>query len=276
MPELTDDARTTLLGLTPERWTAVRAESARILDQLESSELRDSDLAEVRARLAGRILGGLDEAERTLAAEIVGPLLVANSSFDSVATDQAPRRAAELVPPTQVSLSQGQVLVRRGDPVTALALEQVDAFGLTTSRFDYVRLAGWALFSLLIVAVLLAWIWRFRPELWHRTNVLVLVGLVLVFATFALELTAGRSIIPFIVPTAAVGILVALLLDAGTAMMLTAVDRDRRRRRQRQLARDDGLRVLRWHRRDRGDPAGRPAQRVRPGRDRGGRRRPPS
>ncbi len=223
MPELTEAARTTLLGLTPERWAAVRAEGARILDQLESGELRDSDLAEVRARLAGRILGGLDEQERTLAAEIVGPLLVSNSSFDSVATDQARERAAELVPPTQVSLSQGQVLVRRGDPVTALALEQVDAFGLTTSRFDYVRLAGWALFSLLIVAVLLAWIWRFRPELWHRTNVLVLVGLVLVFGTFALELTAGRSIIPFFVPTAAAGILIALLLDAGTALVLTAV-----------------------------------------------------
>ena len=31
---------------TPARWTAVRTESARILDQLESSELRDSDLAD--------------------------------------------------------------------------------------------------------------------------------------------------------------------------------------------------------------------------------------
>ena len=61
------------------------------------------------------------------------------------------------------------------------------------------------------------------PSCWHRTNVLVLVGLVLVFGTFALELTAGRSIIPFFVPTAAAGILIALLLDAGTALVLTAV-----------------------------------------------------
>ena len=70
------------MSLAPPRWLAVRKESARILDQLESSELRDADLAEVRTRLAGRILGGLNEAERKLSAEIVGPLLVANSGFE--------------------------------------------------------------------------------------------------------------------------------------------------------------------------------------------------
>ena len=52
---------------------------------------------------------------------------------------------------------------------------------------------------------------------------LILIGLLLVFSSFALELTAGRTSLPYIVPTAAVGILVALLLDAGTAIVLTAV-----------------------------------------------------
>ncbi len=71
--------------------------------------------------------------------------------------------------------------------------------------------------------MLLAWVWRFRPELWHRTNALALVGLLLIISTFALELTAGRSGLPFIVPTAAVGILVALLLDASTGLLLMAL-----------------------------------------------------
>ncbi|MGZ8528230.1 MAG: hypothetical protein ACXWWR_05490, partial [Candidatus Limnocylindrales bacterium] len=82
IPGLSDEARANLMALPLTRWAEVRKESARILDQLESSELRDADLAEVRARLAGRILGGLNEAERKLSAEIVGPLLVPNSDFD--------------------------------------------------------------------------------------------------------------------------------------------------------------------------------------------------
>ena len=111
----------------------------------------------------------------------------------------------------------------RATAVTAEALEEIQAFGLGVARWDLTRLAGWALFSALLVGLLLAWVWRFRPELWHRTNALALVGLLLVIATFALELTAGRPGLPFIVPTAAVGILVALLLDAGAAMLLIAV-----------------------------------------------------
>jgi putative nucleotidyltransferase with HDIG domain len=223
LPGLSDESRANLMALPLSRWPVIRAEAARILDQLESSELRDSDLAVVRDRLAGRILGGLNEAERKLAAEIVSPLLVPNSGYDQAATDAARDRAAELIAPISVAVSQGQAIVRKGDPVTAAALEQIDAFGLTTARWDLARLAGWALFSILLVFLLLAWVWRFRHDLWHRTNVLALVGLLLVFATFALELTAGRPGLPFIAPTAAVGILVALLLDEGTAIVLTAV-----------------------------------------------------
>jgi cyclic-di-AMP phosphodiesterase PgpH len=223
LPELSDGSRAFLMALSPTRWPAIKAECARILDQLETTELRDADLADLRTRLAGRILGGLNEAERTLAAEIVGPLLVANSDYDQAETDAARARAAELVAPTLVSVSQGQAVVRKGDKVTDLALEQIEAFGLPAARWDLVRLAGWAVFSTLLVGLLLAWVWRFRPELWHRTNVLSLVGLLLVFATLALELTAGRSALPFIVPTAAIGMLVALLLDAGTAMVLMAI-----------------------------------------------------
>ena len=104
-----------------------------------------------------------------------------------------------------MSVSQGQTIVRKGDRVTAEALEEIQAFGLGVARWDLARLAGWALFSVLLVGLLLAWVWRFRPELWHRTNALALVGLLLVIATFALELTAGRPGLPFIVPTAAVG-----------------------------------------------------------------------
>jgi hypothetical protein len=223
LPALSDEARATLLALPLARWSVIRAESARILEQLESAELRDADLADVRARLAGRILGGLNEAERKLAAEIIGPVLLANSDYDQAETDQARDRAADAVAPTVVAVSQGQAIVRKGDPVTALALEKIEAFGLTTARWDLARLAGWALFSVLLVGFLLAWVWRFRPELWHHSNVLTLVGLLLLISTLALEVTSGRPGLPFILPTAAVGILVALLLDASTAIVLMAV-----------------------------------------------------
>jgi len=223
IPGLSDESQATLLAMTTDRWPAVRDEARRLLDQLERSELRDSDLANTRANLAGLVLGGLQASERQLVAELVAPVLTANSSYSAELTTAARLAAASAVAPVTVTLSQGQTIVRKGDPIGALEIEKIQAFGLTDARVDLARLAGWALLAILIVGLVLAWIYRFRPGLWHRTNVLVLIGMLLVFTTIALKLTAGRSVLPFFVPTAAAGILIAILLDASAAVVLTAV-----------------------------------------------------
>jgi putative nucleotidyltransferase with HDIG domain len=222
-PPLSDDAVDTLLGLDAARWTAVRREASRILQATLTTELRDTDVAQTRANLAGRMAGGLDEQERMLAAELISPLIVANSSFSQDLTDQARAAAAAAVQPVTVSVRQGQVVVRTGDQLTPADIETITALGLGEATTDVATLAGWFLLSVLAVGMLLAWIWRFRPALWHRDNVLVLIGLLLVGATLALKLTAGRAILQFFVPTAAIGMLLAILLDASVATMVMAI-----------------------------------------------------
>jgi putative nucleotidyltransferase with HDIG domain len=148
---------------------------------------------------------------------------VPNSSFSQDATDKARDKAADDVQPVMVTIQSDQVIVHGGDVVTPSVYEALQQFGLTEGRPDFARLAGWFVLSILLVALLLAWVWRFRPEVWHRNNVLLLVGLLIVVATFALKLSAGRSILPFFVPTAAVGMLLAILLDAGAATIVMAM-----------------------------------------------------
>src|SRR5204863_2699272 len=45
LPNLAADTRATLVGLSPERWRAVRADAARLLDEVERTELRDTEIA---------------------------------------------------------------------------------------------------------------------------------------------------------------------------------------------------------------------------------------
>lgn len=223
LPELSAEARATLLGLTGERWKIVRDEGARVLDLVERTELRDTDVTSVRATLASRMLAGLTPAEQELAAEIVGPLLVANSSYSEALTLQAKDDAARAVIPVPVQIRQNEVIVDAGHPITDVDMEKIDALNLNASSLDVARLAGWIVAAVLLVALLLAWVNRFRPGFWHRNNVLVLLGLILVLTTFALKVTAGRSILPFFIPTASAAILLAILLDAGTATVVMAV-----------------------------------------------------
>ena len=65
--------------------------------------------------------------------------------------------------------------------------------------------------------------WRFRPKLWHRDNALVLAGLVVLGAVIAIKVTAGRSVLPFFMPLAAVGLILAILLGAGPATVVKAL-----------------------------------------------------
>jgi putative nucleotidyltransferase with HDIG domain len=221
--DLSVEAGTTLGELTADRWIAIRTESARVLDSLERAELRDSDVAATRARLPTLIVGDLNDAEATLAAEIVSPLIVPNSSFSEELTSAAQEQAAAAVDPVKVSLAQGEIIVGKGERVTAEDYEQIQALGLDQAEPDLARLAGWVAMALLLVIPLLAWFWRFRPTLWHRNNVLVLVGLIVAVTALALQLTAGRSILPYFLPTAAAGMLVAILLDAWAATVLMAI-----------------------------------------------------
>jgi len=223
IPDLSDAARSTLLGLDGSAWTDVKTEAVQVLDMLLRSELRDTDVATTREHLSSLMGGGLTEAEQTLAAEIISPLVIANSTYSQTLTTQAQDQAAAAVQPVHEQIAQGEILVRKGERVTPLAIEEIHALGLDQASPDLIRLVGWVALALLLVAPLLAWFWRFRPNLWHRNNVLLLVGVVLLTGTLALQLTAGRSILPYFLPTAAAGMLVAILLDAWAATILMAV-----------------------------------------------------
>ena len=104
-----------------------------------------------------------------------------------------------------------------------LAFEAITYYGLNEGGLDVARLGGFIVLSVLVVGLLLTWTWRFRREFWHRNNVLLLLSLLLLFAVFALKLTAGRAWLPYALPLAAIGMLVTVLLDAGVAMVMTAL-----------------------------------------------------
>ena len=220
LPELSAAARTTLLSLDKASWDALRAEMEKTLDESQRQEVRDTDLPSARDGLAQRLSPDLSADPRALAAEIISPLLVANSSYDPALTKAAQDAAAAAVQPVTVHVTQGELVVLKGTRLTDADVEKLTALGVYDQHPDTARIGGWVLLTALLVGLLLAWVWRFRPEFWHRTNTLLLLGLLIVVATIGLELTSNRSILPYFLPLAAIGMLVAILLDAGAAIVL--------------------------------------------------------
>jgi len=223
LPNLGTTERTTLLSLTAARWKAVRNEAARVLNFYETSELRDSQVAVIRSGVADRLAGDLSADEKALAASLIQPLIVGNSTFSPELDRQQRAAAAAAVPDVVKSWDKGETIVANGNRIDDVAFEAITAFGLNQGGVDVARLVGFVVLSVLVIALLLLWTWRFRREFWHRNNVLLLLSLLLLITVFALKLTAGRAWLPYAMPVAAVGMLVTVLLDGGVAMVLTAL-----------------------------------------------------
>src|SRR5437867_3441593 len=121
---------------------------------------------------------------------------------------------------TLMALTEDRWTAIRAEGSRVVDATERDEFGLREARPAVARLGGWLVLSTLVVAILLAWVWRFRQELWHRTNGMILIGLIVVGTALLMKLTAGRPGLPFIVPSAAAGMLLAILLDSGVATMV--------------------------------------------------------
>jgi len=76
--------------------------------------------------------------------------------------------------------------------------------------------------AITLVTLFLAWILRYRPELWYRKRKLVLLSLILLVTALVYKLTGGRLTLPYFVPGMGASVLIAVLLGSGPATILTS------------------------------------------------------
>ena len=217
--------RSTLLVLTPDRWTLVEKAAGSALSQAEQVEIRQVDPASQVTLVQQYIPGalGLGVTETQLAVTLAAPYLVANSAYSPVLTSAARARAAAAVDTVTDSVKAGQVLVDRGHVISDADMVRIHFFGLDVSRVDWGKSASWLLVVALTTSLLLAWLWRFRPHYWERARTLILIGGAFAAAVLVEKIPGGRNWFPFVVPGAAVGMLLTLLLDEGVATIVLAL-----------------------------------------------------
>jgi hypothetical protein len=226
LPNLPASDRTLLVELDASRWPTVEDAAIGALRSGEQQEIKDTDLTARRGSLALANMPttlDLSSSEQELAAAIASPLFMANSTYSATLTAQARQAAAANVPIQTDTLKAGQVIVDQGHVVTASDMIKITYFSLQKSTVEWGTAAGWLLFSALAAAILLGWLWRFRPEYWHRNRTLFLIGLIFVVSVLAVKIPAGRAWLPYVMPTAAASILLTLLLDAGFGVVVTAL-----------------------------------------------------
>jgi putative nucleotidyltransferase with HDIG domain len=207
--------RSIVAGLTVPQWEAIVAAAATALDTTLQEQIDADDLAVIRGEVRELITADLGEDQRAVAGNIAAALVEPTHVVDRELTEAEQDRARAAVPPVEVTVRQGEIIVADGQVITIEQMEELDALGLTQPRVDIGTVIGNLLIAIGVAALLVAYLWRVEPAVWHRNRSVLLFFLALVATAVAMRIAADRTLWAFVVPTAGTVLLTGILLQAG-------------------------------------------------------------
>lgn len=184
----------------------------------------EADLNAVRAALPDLLVPSLTPEQKAVALAFLNPRLSINMALDEAQTEQRRQDAAASVKPVVVEVQRGETVLRQGELITPEAIEKLQEAGLLSRQLSPQNVLGTAGIVGLLMLLLHIYIFRNTPQVWRRHKQLALVGMLLIITIGAARLILpGHSLLPYLLPVAAVSMLIAVLLSADLAVVVTAV-----------------------------------------------------
>jgi putative nucleotidyltransferase with HDIG domain len=211
------------LTVEPQELQSARTLTLQVVDRAMKEGIRSGELAEAH-RKARLYIRALPVAGRTmtLVSEVAAKTLQPNLVMDQAATQNLRRRAMDFVEPVRGRVLRGEIIVRRGEVVTQVHLQKLAAVGLVSEPFSWLRIAGMALLSLLLLLVTGAYLNQYQPEIWARNNFLLVWSLAVVLTAALARIMVSRFN-PYLLPSAAGIMVIAVLLRPRLALYTAGV-----------------------------------------------------
>lgn len=211
----------TFLTLTSSDMQVVQPITLNILTQALSWRYSAGDSQITAMGLLSTVPQRLAPSQRVAVSDLISTFLVPTLQPDERLTRQLQREAASRVAPVRATIAAGQVIVRRGDIVTGVRLEQLDALGLQTQRVGWHQSLGTLLYALLVVTMLLWYFAAFQPAILANRRLLLLVDAsLLISAVGARVLTPGHVLLPYFLPVAGASTFAAVLIAPEAAIAI--------------------------------------------------------
>jgi putative nucleotidyltransferase with HDIG domain len=212
----------TTLILNDAQWEVVEAETLMVLEQAMREEIRQDQLIEARREIPRLVSIDVPPDHEAIVGSLAKGFLRPNTSLNTEATERARSEAMESVAPVSRSLEKGEAILREGDVVTALDLEALEAAGFRSIRRDWQEIAATSAFALIAVLGAYIYLLRIRPALWGKSKQMLIIGFMMIalmlLARFAIP---NHTLLPYLIPLAAVSMLITILIDVHVAIVIT-------------------------------------------------------
>ena len=220
VPQIGLAHRDLVAQMSMPRWEAAAAGARTALESTLANSIREDEVVDLRQSVGDLVTTDLADDERALAGDLAAAFIEPNVVINDALTEEARNQARARVQPVRVSIQAGETIVREGDRLTTGDIEALEELGLNRPRVQAGTVAGNALLSIVIAGILVGYLWRFEPQIWHRNRSVLLFFLALVVTAVAIRISADRTLWAFAVPTSATVLLIGILLgsSAGAAM----------------------------------------------------------
>ncbi|MDO9465635.1 MAG: HDIG domain-containing protein [bacterium] len=155
--------------------------------------------------------------------KLIKALIVPNISYDRIETEKEKERAVKNAPLQYKTISKGESIIRKGEKVTKEQLEYINALNQFSekSRLNWLKqIAGVCLSFLIIIFILNIYINKFLQHVFSNITSLAIVSLVTIGFVAINKIILTFSLSPYLIPTAAVAIMLATLLNVEIAFII--------------------------------------------------------
>lgn len=158
--------------------------------------------------------------------ELIKPQITSNLVDNMEETERLRKAAAQVEEP--VVWKKGQIVIKKGEPVTHEQYAMLEDLRLVGPRADFRSYFGTALLALVLVGVMALYLVRYRPDVLERDSKLLLLGLIgvmtlllaILMKSFQESLGTGAA---YLMPIAVNSMLVTILLDPKVALLQSVI-----------------------------------------------------
>ena len=216
-----------LLAMTPAEYTNWRDNAVIHTFDAIMKERRiasDADVREARVSLPALFPASFTQNQNAAATAFISPFLSKNMRLDAELTQQRREQAAANIKPVIQTVQKGEAILRRGDLAYPEAIEKMQAAGLLSGSLSASVVVGTLGVVSLLMVLLHLYVYRFAQQVWKRPRQLLLVAMLVTFTVgVARFVLPGHTLLPYLLPVAAVSMLLAVLLDRHLAVVVTFV-----------------------------------------------------
>lgn len=214
----------TLLQMEPEKVDQAEILLKKVTLNYLDKGIQQSFLESVKTNIAMELErsyfpAGISTVLGTIASQVIRPNIV----LDREETLRRQEEAMAKVAPVERTVQEGEIIIRSGNVVSDEDVAILEALGLQRPQVNWQTILGLVLIVLITMSGVSYYLYQYHQKIYQDESTLVLIGLlaILILVTAKLLTFSQLTYVGYLVPLAAVSILVSILVDSMVAIVLT-------------------------------------------------------